>query len=147
MEPVNTTDSPPAAESPDSALTAGDAGLIENAQILWNDFRKLTYNHLQLITLEIQKAGESLVSMLVYGIVLSVLIICSWLGVLGAMAMWLIEQDVMISTALLLTVLLNLLGIFVVMIAIRKKSLSLRLPVTMRNLNPEHENTTTSEHL
>ena len=145
MEPVDASNSPPAADSPDSAPTAGGAGLFENAQMLWSDFRKLTYTHLQLMALEVQKAGENLVAMLMYGIVLSVLIICSWLGVLGAMVMWLIENQFMISSALLLTTLFNLISVCAVMIVIRRKSHALRLPATIRCSNPDHENTNTSE--
>lgn len=145
MEPVDPSNSPPAADSPDSASTAGGAGLFENAQLLWNDFRKLTYTHLQLMALEVQKAGENLVAMMMYGIVLSVLLICSWLGVLGAMVMWLIENQFMISSALLLTTLFNLISVCAVMIVIRRKSHALRLPATIRRSDPDHENTNTSE--
>jgi uncharacterized membrane protein YqjE len=145
MQPADTTNSPPAPNSPNSEPTAGGPGIIEHAQILWNDFRQLTHDHLQLLSLEIQKAGENLVAMLVYGIVLSVLIICAWLGVLATMVMWLIEQDLAISAALLLTTLFNLMGVCIVMIVIRHKSRALRLPATISHLNPEHENITTSE--
>lgn len=147
MEPTETTNSPPAADSPDSASTAGGAGLFENAQLLWNDFRRLTYIHMQLAALEIQKAGENLVAMLVYGIVLSVLIICSWLGALGAIVMWLIENHFLISTALLLITMVNLVGVCVVIMTIRHKSRALRLPATLRHLNPDRENTVTSERV
>lgn len=103
-------DPTPAAEpTVGSRATSGDpgarAGLPEEAQLLWHELRGLAHEHLRLATLETQRAGESLVTMIAAGMMVAGLLLGAWLGLMGAAVLALASRGVMESdSALLLAV-------------------------------------------
>ena len=72
------------------AAVPGDTGFSENAQVLWHDLRGLAHDHLQLAALETQRAGKSLINMVVYGVAAAILLVSAWLGLMAAGVLWLI---------------------------------------------------------
>ena len=142
---------PTPAEEPTvgSRATSGDGGrggdLPKEAQWLWYELRGLAHDHLQLAALETQRAGESLVTMIVAGMIVAGLLLSAWLGLMGAAVLALISRGVMASgSALLLAVAVNLGVALVLCGVIRRRSHHLRFPANTRSLQPEFPDTETS---
>jgi uncharacterized membrane protein YqjE len=121
--------------SPDAAASAG-SGLLENTRALWHDLRGLAHDHLQLAALETQRAGKSLVNMVVYGVAAAILLVSAWLGLMGAGVLWAIAGGLNASAALLLVAALNIAAAFILFTMIRRSSQQLRFPATVRSLEP-----------
>ncbi|MDP1771017.1 MAG: phage holin family protein [Methylobacter sp.] len=120
--------------------TRGDprkgSGVLEDAQSLWQELRELSHDRFRLAALETQRAGDSLVSMLMAGVMVAVLLIGAWLGLLAAAVLWLVEHGVVASSAILLAVVFNLLLSLILCAVIRRKSRYLQFPATLRSLRP-----------
>jgi hypothetical protein len=112
------------------------ASLLDDAQALWHELHTLIHQHLQLAALETRRAGESLVTMLVAGIMVAVLLIGAWLGLGVAVVQWLIEQGMVASSAILLAVAANLLVVLLLCAVIRNKSRYLQFPALLRSFQP-----------
>ncbi len=123
-----------AAVAPEEPPPSLEAGLIGNATALWDDLRDLAHDHIELAVLETQRAGESLVSIVIFGIVTAVLIVTAWMGLVAAFALWLIDRGLAASAAVLIAVLLNLAAAAGLVFAIRLKSQYLTFPSTVRAL-------------
>jgi len=115
---------------------APDASFLADAGSLWSELRGLGHDHLQLAVLETRRAGESLVAMLVAGVMLAVLLIGVWLGILAAIVLALIGQGVTASSAILLAIAVNLLPILFLVGVLRRKSRFLQWPALIRSLHP-----------
>ena len=128
-------------ETPGQAATRGDpvsgSGVLEDAQSLWHELHELIHDRIRLAGLETQRAGKSLVDMIVAGVMVGVLLISAWLGLMAAAVLELVEHDVVAtSSAILLAVASNLLLTLILFGMIRRKSRYLQLPVTLRSLQP-----------
>jgi len=135
MDSAQATGSVPA--QPPAADTGAPApGLIDNAAALWGDLKGLAHDHLELAALETRRAGESLVSIVAYGIVVGVLLVSAWLGLIAALVLWLVDRGVAASAAVLLAVLVNLVGAGVLVLLIKRTSQALKFPATVRALKP-----------
>jgi uncharacterized membrane protein YqjE len=125
---------------PGQAATRGDpvsgSGVLEDAQSLWHELRGLAHNRFRLAALETQRAGKSLVAMVVAGVMVAILLSGAWLGLVAAAVLWLVEQGVAASSALLLAVAFNLLAALILCGVIRRKSRYLQFPATLRSLQP-----------
>jgi uncharacterized membrane protein YqjE len=111
--------------------------VLEDAQALWYELRGLTHDRFRLAALETQRAGNSLVTMLMAGVMVAVLLSCVWLGLVAAALLWLIENNVVVaSSAILLAVAFNLLLALILFGVIRRKSRYLQFPATLRSLQP-----------
>lgn len=109
---------------------------LEEAQSLWYELRGLIYERLRLAALETRRAGESLVTMLIAGVMVAVLLIGAWLGIIVAVVLMLIEHGMVASTAILLAVAVNLLIALLLCGVIRRKSHYLQFPALLGNLEP-----------
>ena len=109
---------------------------LEDVQSLWHELRGLIYEHLRLAALETRRAGESLVTMLIAGVMVAVLLIGAWLGIMVAVVLMLIEQGMVASTAILLAVAANLLIALLLCGVIRRKSHYLQFPALLSSLKP-----------
>ena len=134
MDGDNTANATLDARGPAIAPNNASPGLIHSVETLWADLRGVAYDHLLLATLEVQRAGESFAAIMVYGFVISALLISAWLGTACALVLWLIDNGFTASVALLLVALFNLLGAIAFAMAIRRKSHFLRFPATVRSL-------------
>jgi len=125
-------------ETPGQTATRGDpgsgSGMLEDAQSLWHELRGLTHDRFRLAALETQRAGKSLVDMIVAGIMVGVLLISAWLGLLTAAVLGLVAHGMVACSAILLAVAFNLLLALILLRVIRRKSRHLQFPATLRSL-------------
>jgi hypothetical protein len=112
------------------------ASILENALVLWQELYGFSHDCFHLIALEARRAGKNLVYMLIAGLIAAVLLIGSWLGIVAAAVLWLIEHDVTASSAILLAVALTLLLTLILVVVIHRKSRYLQFPATVRSLQP-----------
>lgn len=113
------------------------SGVLKDAKALWYELRGLILARFQLAILETQQAGNSLIIMIIAGVIVAILLGSAWLGLMAAAALWLIENGVvMASSAILLAVTLNLLLAIILCGVIRNKSRNLQFPATLRALQP-----------
>jgi len=112
------------------------SGILENAQALWLELYGFSHDCFHLIALEARRAGQSLVSMIIAGVMIAVLLIGAWLGLIAAAILWLVEHGVTASSAILLAVVFTLLLTLILMVVIRRKSRYLQFPATVRSLQP-----------
>lgn len=126
-------------ETPGQTATASDPvsapSVLEDAQSLLDELWGLAHDRLLLAALETRRAGESLVSMIIAGVLVAILLAGSWLGLMAAVVLGLIENGVVASSAILLTVDLNLLLALILYFVIRRKSRYLQFPATLRSLH------------
>jgi len=108
-------------------------GVIDEMQLLWADMRGLVADHVQLFTLELQRAGESLVIMLICAVFIGVLLVSAWIGLSGVLVLWLIHSGIFASFALLIAVAVNLLGVVLLVAIIRHRSGYLRFPASIES--------------
>lgn len=116
------------------ANPANETGVLEDAQALWHELHGLAHDRLRLAALETQRAGQSLVTMVISGVMAALLLSSAWLGLMAVMVLELIEKDVTASSAILLAVVANLLISLILFSVIRIKARYLRFPATLRSL-------------
>ena len=136
-------------EAPEQAVADGhsenDSSVTGDVQSLWHELRELNHMHFRLAALEAQQAGNSLVVMIVAGIMAAVLLSVAWLGFLAAALLalsryWILTDNILL---ILLAVVLNLMLALVLWSVIRSKGYDLRFPATIRSLrsmSPVHQN-------
>ncbi len=112
------------------------SGILDDAQSLWQELRALSFDRLQLAALETQRAGRSLVSMLIAGIIAACLLGSAWLGLLATVVLVMIEHGLPVGSAMLLAVAANLLAALILLVLIRRKSRFLKFPATLNSLKP-----------
>lgn len=135
MEPTNALDrkGEPAAVDGDPP---GDSGLLVGVNSLWQELRGLAHDQLTLVALETKLAGKSLVTMIAAGVMVALLLVSAWLGVVGAVVLWLISIGVVASIAMLLAVAANLVFAVILYDVVRRLSRRLQFPATLRSLRP-----------
>ncbi|PXW83882.1 putative superfamily III holin-X [Nitrosomonas sp. Nm84] len=127
-------------EVPEQAAADGhsknESSVTDDVQSLWDELRELSHAHFRLAALEAQQAGNSLVVIIVAGIMIVVLLSVAWLGFLAAVILALDRYEILTDHILLilLTVVLNLLLALVLWGVIRSKGYYLRFPATFRTL-------------
>ncbi|MGJ0485222.1 MAG: phage holin family protein [Methylomicrobium sp.] len=108
------------------------ADLLEDVRLLWRDLRGLTHDHLKLAALEARRASTSLVSMIVAGLIMGVLLISTWVGLMTAAALALIQSNFVGEIeAILLLAAVNLVVALLLFWFIRRKSRYLLFPETV----------------
>jgi hypothetical protein len=110
------------------------ADLLEDLQLVWQDLRGLTHDHLKLGALEARRAGTSLASMLAAGVVMAVLLISVWGGLMAAAALALMQSKVMGDIEAILSIAgVNLAAALLLFWFIRRKSRDLLFPETVNS--------------
>jgi hypothetical protein len=122
-----------------SSATADKSGnttdLLADVRLLWVELCGLTHDHLKLVSLEVERAGRSFVSMMVAGLIMAVLLISVWFGLMAAAALALIESHMVGAIeAILLIVAANLAVVLLLLRFMRHKSHYLLFPDTVRSL-------------
>jgi uncharacterized membrane protein YqjE len=136
MDPTTAGEQTAGARAASSAL-GHRAPFPKEARLLWHDLRGLAHDHFELAALETQRAGESLVAMVVAGMLVAGLLLSAWLALMGAALLALISHDVMATgSALLVAVSVNLLVALVLWRVIARLSHRLRFPANARSLQP-----------
>jgi len=116
--------------------SAASAGFIDNASALWLDLKSVLHDHLELAALEAKRAGQSLVAILAYGVVIAIMVVTAWMGLVTAGVLWLVNLGLASPLAVLIGVALNLAGAFGLFLLIKQASQALRFPGTVRALKP-----------
>ena len=119
--------------------------MLEDAQSLLHELLGQAQARFQLAVLEARRAGESLVSMLVAGVMVGILLTSVWLGLVATAVLWLIEHGIVASGALLLATSFNILLALILCGVIRRKSRYLQFPATMRSFQPMPKNQKSAE--
>lgn len=112
------------------------SGMLEDAQSLWHELCELIHARFRLAALETRRAGESLVTMMIAGVMVAVLLLVAWLGFVAAAVLMLIAQGMVASTAILLAVAVHLLIALLLCGVIRRKSHYLQFPALLGSLKP-----------
>jgi len=108
--------------------------MLEDAQSLWHELGGLIHDRFRLVALETQRAGKTLVDMIMAGVMVGVLLTGAWLGLMAAAVLELVEQDVVTtSSAILLAVAFNLLLALLLFGVIRRMCRYLQFPATLRS--------------
>jgi uncharacterized membrane protein YqjE len=76
--------------------------------LAWDNLKALVQDHALLAVLEVQRAGISLVKMIIAGIVISILVISAWMGIVAAIVGWAIGAGANWAVAILVAALVNL---------------------------------------
>lgn len=137
---IRTPEEKPVQSSATSGKSGIHADLLEDVRLLWSDLRGLTHDHVKLATLEAKRAGKSLVSMIVAGVVMAVLLIGVWIGLMAAAALALIESNMVGGTeAILLITGANLVVALLLFWFIRSRSRYLLFPETVHSLRGKED--------
>ncbi len=113
------------------------AAVPHEANLLWQAVRGLAHDRLKLAALETQRAGESLVSMVVAGMLVAGLLLSAWLGLQIAAILALTSLGVMTTgSALLLAVAVNLGVALILWHVVGRLSHDLQFPANTRSLEP-----------
>lgn len=108
--------------------------MLEDIRSLWDELQGLSHERFRLAGLEIRRAGNSLVTMVVAGAMLALLLSTAWLGLLAAAVQWQLENGLPASSAILIAVAFNLLLALILYGLIRRRSRYLQFPATLRSL-------------
>lgn len=125
-------------QPPASSNKPGDSpGLLDEFWLLGHELRAAAHSQVRLAALETRQAGESLISIIAMGLIAGGLVFATWLALVGAVMLALMERGLMnASTASLLAMAANLLVALVLIAAIRRKSRHLLLSATVNSLAP-----------
>lgn len=124
---------PPAGESatPDSSL-----GLLDSVRALWGELPGLLSDRLDLLALELRRAGDALVQIAILLIAVALLGVTALLALWAGVVLGLVEQGLHWSMALLVVVVLNAVVAWWAWWRLRRLLPLLFLPATRRRLVP-----------
>ncbi|HLX27526.1 MAG TPA: phage holin family protein [Casimicrobiaceae bacterium] len=98
------------------------------------NLKALVQDHALLAVLEVQRAGVSLVKIVIAGIVISILVVSAWMGIVAAVVAFAIGQGANWALAILIAALVNI-GIAVALGFYAKKQVpDLLFAATLRQL-------------
>lgn len=124
----------PAEQTTANEMPGRHTDLLKDALSLWDELRELSQAHFRLAALETQRAGMSLVTMIVLGVMLAVLLNVVWFGLMTIVVFGLIEHGFDTGNAILLAIACSLLLILILIGAIRRNSHYLQFPAIVRSL-------------
>lgn len=123
-------------KAPQRSNAPVDGSLTAAVATLWLGFRQRLFLQLQLLTLETQRAAQSLVHMLILALFAALLLISGWLGVLGIGVLLLKSLGLSTLLALSCVLMLNMIALLFCLKLIRLQSCYLCFPATMALLKP-----------
>lgn len=126
-------DSPPVMTA---APPASSPGLTEDVVRLSNELRELAHDQLELATLETRLCVNSVLTMAVIAIVTAVLVVSTWLALVGAAILGLVSIGLAPTVAMLLLAAANLVLALLGWLMLRHRSVNLGWPATLRTLQP-----------
>ncbi|ALS99725.1 hypothetical protein [Lacimicrobium alkaliphilum] len=125
----------------DSITTPASAGVSSvppevTAELVawWQQVRALACDQLQLLTLEGQRVANSMVALLVFGLIAGLLALTLWFGALAQIIILAQHSLLSAGQALGLAMVVNLSGLWFVLRRCRYYSSLLRFPATMQSL-------------
>jgi uncharacterized membrane protein YqjE len=117
-------------------LNAGAATTSLSAGVdgIRTGLRSLASGHLQLLSLESRRAGESLLTMLMLGLTIAGLLAGAWVGLLAVLVLAATDLGMSPVAAVTLMVALNLVAAWACAMGVRHFSRFLGFPATLRQL-------------
>ncbi|GAB2927740.1 hypothetical protein [Rheinheimera gaetbuli] len=127
-----------AAEPVDAPAAAGVFSAVSDSSAelatWWLQARALAYDQLQLLTLEGERVANSIVALLVFGLLAGLLALTLWFAALAQTIMLAQHYGLSMAQALGLAMVVNLLGLWFVLRRCAHYSGLLRFPATMQSL-------------
>jgi uncharacterized membrane protein YqjE len=105
--------------------------------IAWANLKALVQDHALLAVLELQRAGVSLVKMIIAGIVISILVVSAWMAIVAAAIAFAIGQGANWALAILVAAFVNLLVAGGIALWAKKQVPDLLFAATMRQLRKD----------
>lgn len=136
-----------ASDTPRQETESPPPSLIEDAKSLWLEVVGLLHDRLQMAALETKLAGERLAAIMAMGVIVAVLVVSAWLGLNGALILWLIDIGLIASVAMLIGVLFNIILAVIFYFAIERERHKLGWPATLRSLQPRDTKGVSGENL
>ncbi len=76
--------------------------------LAWTNLKGLVQDHALLALLEVQRAGISLVKIIIAGIIISILVVSAWMALVAAAVVWAIGAGASFGLAILIAALANI---------------------------------------
>ena len=111
--------------------------------LAWANVKALLQDHALLAVLEVQRAGVSLVKIIIAGIVISILVVSGWMGIVAAVIGWAVVQGANWALAVLIAALVNIAVAVALAFWAKKQLPDLLFAATLRQLRkdvPQGEN-------
>ncbi len=111
------------------------AGVMAEVRSLVNEFRGLAADHVKLAALEAKQAGASLGMIVALGVLAAIFLLSAWLGLMGAVALFLVERALLTGSAALgLAVAVNLVLVLVLGVLMYRRRNQMTFAATARSL-------------
>jgi len=124
----------PAAAPADPAAAAPPPSLMAGLGELWTELPQLLNDRVELLSLELQRAGAALVQVVVLIIAAAILGVTAWLVLWGGVVWALVSAGLHLTLALAAALLVNVAAAFWAVARARRLLPKLRLPATRRHL-------------
>lgn len=121
-------------DTPAEAGVFSPASVSAELVVWWQQAKVLASDQLQLLTLEGERVANSMVALLVFGLLAGLLALTLWFAVLAQMIILAQALGLSLVQALGLAMVLNLLGLWFVMRRCAYYSSLLRFPATIQSL-------------
>ena len=118
-----------AAAPPTEGIIGGIAGAFNSARQVVSDL-------FRLFSLEVRRAGLTLVWMVALAVMAALLMVTAWLGLMGALAFWTVSLGMTWIGAMVAIAVLNLVTAAIVIFSCVTLSRALLFPATRRQLEP-----------
>ena len=130
-EPIPETPPP---GTPGPGARVAPASLRRQLKALWRELPGLLSDRVELLSLELQRAGQSLAEIVVLLVGVAILGVTGWLVLWAALVALLVSLGLNVLWALLLVVAINGLGVLLALQRVRRLLPRLKLPATRRHL-------------
>lgn len=133
----NAGSSEPATESQAQTDASMGQGLLREIKALADEYRKLARDHVRLAALETRQAGESIVRMVISGVVAGGVAVIAWASIVGAVVALIVERGwASVSLTLLLCGILHIVALLGLAVVIRKQGRGLLMSAIVHDLDP-----------
>jgi len=129
-------DTPAPDTAPAPATAARPEGWLEALQSIWRELPGLVGDRVDLLALELQRAGRALAQIVALLVAASILAVTAWLALWAGIAVGLVQLGLHWAPALLLVLALNAATAWLALTRLRLLLPLLRLPATRRHLSP-----------
>lgn len=119
-------------------------GILSGMANAFNSLQRVFADLFRLFSLEVRRAGLTLLWMVVLGALAAMLLVTAWLGLMGALAWWAVSLGWTWTGALVAMALANLVAAAIVIFSCVAVSRNLLFPATQRQLEvpPTRSDTT-----
>ena len=123
-----------AAGASTSAPSRASPGLLQSIKALLQELPGLVSDRVELLSLELKRAGAALAQIVVLGVVAALLGLTAWVLLWGAIVSGLVALGLHVGLAMLVGLLLNGIAAAMVLARMKKQVGLLQLPATRRHL-------------